>query len=93
VTLIAELVVASKIGLHARPANKLVQELEKFESDVFLEKDNEKVNAKSIIGVLMLAATHGSTLTAYIDGPDADDCLTFLQEFFATGFGGLDGTD
>lgn len=85
--LIGVVTVTSKIGLHARPAARLVQGLQHFESDVFLEKDGDKVNAKSIIGVLTLAAGHGAELTLYVDGPDAEACLAFVTEFFASAFG------
>ena len=85
--LTAVLTITNEIGLHARPAARMVEGLAKFKSDVFLEKDGDRVNAKSIIGLLTLAAGHGTTLKAFVDGTDEQECMTFLTEFFANGFG------
>ncbi len=79
--------VTNEIGLHARPAAKLVEKLNKFRCDVYLEKDGERVNAKSIIGLLTLAAGNGAEVIAHLDGPDEEACLQFLVEYFASGFG------
>lgn len=79
--------VTNEIGLHARPAAKLVQKLTKFTSDVFFEKDGERVNAKSLIGLLTLAAGNGCELGVHVEGPDADEVVAFITEYFASGFG------
>jgi len=83
----AVVTVINEIGLHARPAAKLVQALARFSCDVVLERDGEKVNAKSIIGVLTLAAGHGTEMTVHIQGPDEEACMQFVRDFFASGFG------
>lgn len=83
--------VVNEIGLHARPAARLVQALQKFRCDVYLEKDGEKINAKSIIGVLTLAAGPGTELKVHVDGPDEEACLAWIKDFFADHFGERNG--
>ena len=70
-----EVIIKNKTGLHARPAAILVQTANKFESDIFLEKDDEKVNAKSIMGVMMLAAAEGSKIKVIAEGSDENEAL------------------
>ena len=66
-----ELIVVNKLGIHARPAALFVKTANRFECDVFVEKDGEKVNGKSIMGLMMLAAGPGSKLLIYAEGHDA----------------------
>ena len=65
-----ELEIVNRLGLHARAAAKLVKLSATFESDIDIEKDGQRVNSKSIMGVMMLAASCGSTVTIRADGPD-----------------------
>lgn len=86
-TLKRRLVVQNEVGLHARPAKNLVMVLNKFASEVFIEKDGYRINAKSIIGVLTLAAGKGTTLLVIADGEDAQEALDAAEQLFADGFG------
>lgn len=70
-----EIIIRNKTGLHARPAAILVQTANKFESDIYLEKDGERVNAKSIMGVMMLAAAESSKIKIIAEGNDEKDAL------------------
>ena len=74
-----ELVVANKLGIHARPAAMFVKTANRFECDVFVEKDGEKVNGKSIMGLMMLAAGPGSKLSVHAEGEDAARALNELE--------------
>jgi phosphocarrier protein len=62
--------IQNKLGMHARPASLLVQTASKFISDIFIVKNNQKVNAKSILGIMMLAAEYGSELEVITNGVD-----------------------
>jgi len=66
-----ELTVLNKQGIHARPAARFVKTANQFLSEIFVEKDGEKINGKSIMGLMMLAAGPGSKVTLYIKGADA----------------------
>ena len=66
-----ELVVINKLGIHARPAALFVKTANRFECDIFIEKDGERVNGKSIMGLMMLAAGPGCKLVLFAEGPDA----------------------
>src|SRR5438552_17573318 len=66
-----ELIVINKLGIHARPAAMFVKTANRFDCDIFVEKDGEKVNGKSIMGLMMLAAGPGSKLLVYAEGHDA----------------------
>lgn len=79
--------VTNKLGLHARPSALLVRAATKFRSDFFIEKDGMKVNGKSIMGVMMLAAECGSILELVADGVDEDYLLTELSDLIKSGFG------
>ena len=78
--------VVNSLGLHARAAAKLVGEANRFDSDVYLVKDGEEVNGKSIMGVLTLAAGQGSRITVRCEGEDAEECLQALEALFERGF-------
>ena len=75
-----ELVVSNKNGIHARPAAMFVKTASQFECSVFVEKDGEKVNGKSIMGLMMLAAGPGSRLTVRAEGNDAGQAVAQLEE-------------
>ncbi|KIL49995.1 HPr family phosphocarrier protein [Jeotgalibacillus soli] len=70
-----------KTGLQARPAALFVQEATRFKSDVFIEKDGKKVNAKSIMGLMSLALGAGTTFTLITEGSDEEGALQTLSEF------------
>lgn len=70
-----------KTGLQARPAALFVQEANRFSSDVFLEKDGKKVNAKSIMGLMSLAVSSGSVITLIVDGKDEEEALKELSKY------------
>ena len=74
-----ELLVSNKLGIHARPAAMFVKVANRFSCDIFVEKDGEKVNGKSIMGLMMLAAGPGSKLTVHADGHDASQALTEIE--------------
>lgn len=74
-----ELTIKNKLGLHARAAALLVKTTNAFESEVVLEKDGQRVNGKSIMGVMMLAAAKGSILKVEADGPDALEVVTNIE--------------
>lgn len=79
--------VTNKLGLHARPSALLVRAATKFRSEFFIEKDGIKVNGKSIMGVMMLAAEYGSTLNLIADGVDEAYLLEEVSELITSGFG------
>jgi phosphocarrier protein HPr len=74
-----DFMVANKLGVHARPAAMFVKIANRFTCDIFVEKDGEKVNGKSIMGLMMLAAGPGSKLTVHAQGHDAPQALTELE--------------
>ncbi len=74
-----ELVVINKLGIHARPAAMFVKIASKYRCDVFVEKDGEKVNGKSIMGLMMLAAGPESRLNLYAEGEDAARVVVELE--------------
>ncbi len=79
--------IVNRNGLHARPAAEIVKAAAKFKSDITLVRDDLEVNGKSIMGVMMLAAEFGSTLTLRATGPDADAALDALAGLIANKFG------
>lgn len=79
--------IANRLGLHARPSAKLTQLATQFRSDVWLEREGRRVNAKSIMGVMMLAAAQGTRLTVETEGDDADAALSAIVELIASRFG------
>lgn len=83
----AEFTIVNALGLHARAAAQLVKLANRFQSDVYVVKDEQEVNAKSIMGVLMLAATQGSAITVRAEGNDAEPALKAIGELVKTGFG------
>ncbi len=77
-----KVIVRNEVGLHARPAKNLVTELNKYRSEVYIEKDGYRVNAKSIIGVLTLAAVKGTELLVTAEGDDAEEVLEVVDRLF-----------
>ena len=82
-----EIKIINKLGLHARASAKLSQLAGKFPCEVYLARDGRQVNAKSIMGVMMLAAGIGSTVTLETVGEQADEALLALQELINNRFG------
>lgn len=74
-----KIVVKNKLGLHARPAALFVQAANKFGSRIIVEKDNTKVNGKSIMGILMLGAECGSSIIIEAEGSDAQTAILELE--------------
>jgi len=78
--------IINKLGMHARAAAKFVKLATSFESDIDIEKDSRRVNAKSIMGVMMLAASQGSTVTLHASGGDAERSLDALEQLINARF-------
>ena len=74
-----ELTIVNKLGIHARPAALFVKTANRFACDIFVEKDREKINGKSIMGLMMLAAGPGSKLIIHAHGADAHQALAELE--------------
>ena len=85
-SLTKELVVQNKMGIHARPAAMIVRITNKFKAEVFVEKDEEQVNGKSIMGLMMLAAGKGSKVKFIVTGDDAPAMAAELEQLFARKF-------
>ena len=79
--------IINKLGLHARASAKLTQLASSFPCEVWLERNGRRVNAKSIMGVMMLAAAKGSTITIDTQGEQEDEALQAIQELVADRFG------
>ena len=79
--------ILNEVGIHARPASMIVKCLLQFQSEVFIEKDGRKVNGKSIMGILMLAAGKGTQIRVDADGPDAQETLKAVEELILSKFG------
>jgi phosphocarrier protein len=84
-----EIEIINKLGLHARASAKLTQLAAKFQSDVFLSRNSRRVNAKSIMGVMMLAAGKGSTIGLETSGPDEAEAMeaivALINDYFGEG--------
>ena len=74
-----ELTIANKLGIHARPAAMFVKTANRFTCEIFVEKDGEKINGKSIMGLMMLAAGPGSKLTLHVRGTDAHAAIAEIE--------------
>lgn len=81
-----EVTISNRLGLHARAAAKLVQTVHECKSQVWLLHNGREVNARSIMGVMMLAAGVGTTLTVRADGPDEDQALASVHDLFERKF-------
>lgn len=79
--------IKNRDGLHARPAMAIVKAAAKFKSDITIVRDDLEVNGKSIMGVMMLAAECGSTITLRASGPDEEQALGALAQLIDKGFG------
>ncbi|HEY5219941.1 MAG TPA: HPr family phosphocarrier protein [Gemmatimonadaceae bacterium] len=79
--------IVNKVGLHARPAAQIVKLCSRYTSEIMIIRDDLEVNAKSIMGVMMLAAECGAQIVLRADGPDADQAIDALAALIADGFG------
>ncbi len=79
--------IVNELGLHARAATKLVQLAARFSSEVELEKDGQRANAKSVMGVLLLCGSRGTSVTVHTTGADAEAALAAIGALIADGFG------
>jgi phosphocarrier protein len=79
--------IVNSLGLHARPAAMVVQTANRFRSEVQFEKDGLQINAKSIMGVLTLAAGRGSSVLVSCEGTDAAEAMAAIGKVFESGFG------
>lgn len=81
-----EVVIANRAGIHARPAAMIVKVANKFKSDITFTKDDDVVNAKSIMGIITLAATYQTTLTLKAEGPDEQEAVDAISNVFERKF-------
>jgi phosphocarrier protein len=81
-----EIAIVNRLGLHARPAALFVKVASRYRSDVWVKKENEEVNGKSIMGLMMLAAGQGSKLQVRCEGPDADRALDEIEQLINARF-------
>jgi phosphocarrier protein HPr len=79
--------IVNKLGLHARPSARLTQLASNFKSNVFMSRNGRRVNAKTIKGVMMLAASKGSTITLETEGEDESEAMEALAGLISSGFG------
>lgn len=82
-----EIEIVNKLGLHARASAKLTQLAAKYKSEVWMTRNKRRVNAKSIMGVMMLAAGKGAVVTLETDGPDEQECFDALVALIGDKFG------
>jgi len=82
-----EIEIVNKLGLHARASAKLTQLAAKYKSDVWMTRNTKRVNAKSIMGVMMLAAGKGSKVMLEVDGADEQECFDALAALVENKFG------
>ena len=78
--------ILNKLGIHARPAAQFVKTANRFQSEIRVEKDGEEVDGKSIMGLMMLAAGHGSVIAVSADGADADAALAAIADLITRKF-------
>ena len=84
---VEQVMITNKLGLHARAAAKLVHTASAYESEIYVGTEHEEVNAKSILGILTLAATKGTPLNVRADGPDEAEAVRAIVQLFTDKFG------
>lgn len=82
-----ETTVNNQVGLHARPATFFIQKANEFKSSIWVEKEERRVNAKSLLGVLSLGIVQGTVIQLIADGPDAEEAVEALAELLSGDFG------
>jgi len=78
--------ILNKLGIHARPAAQFVKIANRFQADIFVERDGEEIDGKSIMGVMMLAAGHGSVITVTADGTDESAAIAAIGDLILRKF-------
>jgi phosphocarrier protein len=86
---VKDVVINNQVGLHARPATFFIQKANEFKSTVWVEKEERRVNAKSLLGVLSLGIVGGTEIRIIVDGPDEEVALGALVELVESGFGDM----
>ena len=81
-----EVVINNQVGLHARPATFFIQKANEFKSSIWVEKEDRRVNAKSLLGILSLGITKGTTINLIADGPDEEEAVAALVELITSNF-------
>jgi len=81
-----EVIIENQVGLHARPATFFIQKANEFKSSIWVEKDDRRVNAKSLLGVLSLGIVKGTTVTIIADGADEEEAIVTLAELIDSDF-------
>ena len=81
-----EITVKNEVGLHARPATYFIQKANEYKSGIWVEKEERRVNAKSLLGVLSLGIVKGTTISLIADGPDEEDAVNALVELIGSDF-------
>ncbi len=82
-----EVVINNEVGLHARPATFFIQKANEFKSGIWVEREERRVNAKSLLGLLSLGIVKGTAITLIADGPDEKEALAALAELVSSNFG------
>ena len=83
---VKEVMVQNQVGLHARPATFFIQKANEFKSSIWVEKEERRVNAKSLLGVLSLGIVGGTTIRIIADGTDEEEAVNSLVELVESGF-------
>lgn len=83
---VKEIVVQNQVGLHARPATFFIQKANEYKSSIWIERDERKANAKSLLGVLSLGVTKGVSITISADGSDEEEAVNSLVEMISSDF-------
>lgn len=81
-----DVTITNNIGLHARPATFFIQKANSYKSSIWIEKEDRKINAKSLLGVLSMGIAKGMTVTIVADGQDENDAISGLSDLIDTGF-------
>ncbi len=81
-----EIVVQNQVGLHARPATFFIQKANEFKSSIWVSKDDRKINAKSLLGVLSLGVTRGTAITVTAEGADEQEAVDALEALIVSNF-------
>ena|SRR5215203_4983038 len=81
-----EVTIVNRLGMHARPAAMFVRVASRFRAEIWVEKEGEQINGKSIMGLMMLAAGQGSKLLIRCEGPDAEKAMEEIEELIAAKF-------
>ena len=84
---VKEVMVQNQVGLHARPATFFIQKANEFKSSIWVEKEERRVNAKSLLGVLSLGIVKGTEITLIANGPDEEEAVEALAALLASDFG------